>query len=65
MIELVPLLYNFTEFGDDIHKELFSIPNVYEYVVEVPGYRINLSTVPLKFPSDGKATLVVPVVDKL
>ncbi len=52
-------------FGEDIYKELFSIPNEYGYVVEVLGYSISLSPVPPKFPSDGMATLVLPVVDKL
>jgi hypothetical protein len=62
--ELIPLLYNFIVFGDDIHKEFVSIPNEYGYVVEVPGFKINLSPVPPKFPTDGMATLVLPVVDK-
>ena len=33
--------------------------------MEVPGYKINLSPVPPKFPTDGMAKLVLPVVDKL
>ena len=32
--------------------------------MEVPRFKINLSPVPPKFPTDGMATLVLPVVDK-
>ncbi len=52
-------------FGDDIHNVFDSIPKEYGYVVLVPGYIISLSPVPPKFPIDGIATLVLPVVDKL
>ena len=33
--------------------------------MEVPGFKINLSPVPPKFPTDGMATLVLPVVEIL
>jgi hypothetical protein len=65
--ELAPLLKKTIAFGEDIHTAFDSMPKEYGYVVLVPGEIINLSPAPgpPKFSTDGIATLVLPVVDKL